>query len=41
MTTLIIKFDAQTIGGGGGVMARRQLRDGHENEKQMEHDDAT
>ncbi|GKY93280.1 hypothetical protein MPSEU_000295500 [Mayamaea pseudoterrestris] len=33
MTSLIIKFDAQTIGVGGGVTARRQLRDGTASEK--------
>lgn len=27
MTTLIVKFRAQTVGEGGGVLARRQLRE--------------
>jgi hypothetical protein len=36
MTALIVKFDAQTIGAGGGVTARRQLRDGDGNEKETE-----
>ena len=27
MTTLVIKFPAQKVGSGGGVLARRQLRD--------------
>jgi hypothetical protein len=27
MTALVIKFDGQKVGSGGGVMARRQLRD--------------
>jgi hypothetical protein len=36
MTTLLVKFDAQKVGGGGGVMARRQLRDIGEEGKQMD-----
>jgi len=27
MTALVIKMEAQKIGSGGGVMARRQLRE--------------
>jgi hypothetical protein len=27
MTALVLKFDGQKVGSGGGVMARRQLRD--------------
>ena len=27
MTTLVVKFKAQSIGEGGGVMARRQQRE--------------
>lgn len=32
MTALVIKFDGQTIGQGGGVLARRQLREAEEEE---------
>lgn len=27
MTALVVKFPAQKVGSGGGVLARRQLRD--------------
>jgi hypothetical protein len=32
MTALVIKFDAQPIGTGGGVLARRQQREGDAND---------
>ena len=28
MTSIVVKFPAQQVGSGGGVMARRRLRDG-------------
>lgn len=31
MTALIVKLPAQTIGDGGGVLGRRQLRDSEKN----------
>jgi len=36
MTTLIVKFPAQKIGEGGGVLARRQRRQAAEDEGKEE-----
>ena len=31
MTALVVKLAAQNVGSGGGIMARRQLRDAEQN----------
>ena len=36
MTALVIKFDAQKVGDGGGVLARRQQRESESNENKGE-----
>jgi hypothetical protein len=36
MTALVVKMDAQKIGEGGGVMARRQKREEDEAERKAE-----
>lgn len=33
MTAIVIKFEGQKIGQGGGVIARRKLRDSSKNKK--------